>query len=248
MSDTLCDHCSSTLRGAECSSNRASSAHLKASGSYNIKDKKDNPALTVSRPGTWGLIMSFAVIACVFGVAFMGPEESTGQITGGVVPTENYPLRQLQEINLEANNGVTYLSPSDTNQKNKIMNSLINNAKKVYLNKNTEMVQSSGLYKKLDLSECSGGVKVGAFSDEEQESAFESISFKLQSLKNATNKNKIDSIANRALPSNSDVDTLSDNLNLPAPINLESKTKEQTMFCGNSEILSSGNLFLQKDE
>mmetsp|Transcript_23697 Transcript_23697/g.26310 ORF Transcript_23697/g.26310 Transcript_23697/m.26310 type:complete len:161 (-) Transcript_23697:316-798(-) len=160
----------------------------------------------------------------------MGSEESAGQINGGGVSTESYPLRQLEEINLEANNGVTYLSPPDTNQKT-MMNSLINNAKKVYLNRNTEFVESTGLYQKLDLSECGASrMKVDPTTINEDEPAFESIHFKLQSLKNATNKNKIDSVVNRALPFNSDIETSSENMNLPAPINMASKLKEQTMF------------------
>jgi len=52
----------------------------------------------------------------------------------------------------------------------------------------------------------------------------------------------------RALPSYSGEDTKSMK-NLPAPINLvDEKNQEPTLFCGNSEILSQGNLFLQKDE
>ena len=124
LKDTLCNSWSSTLKGAECRNQRPSTIHLKAAGSPLNKNKKSNPAITVNRPGTWGLLMSFAVIAWVFGVALMGPEENTGQVSGGVVPTEGYPLRQLKEINLEANTALNYLAPSESKQ-DKIFNNLI---------------------------------------------------------------------------------------------------------------------------
>ncbi len=63
LKESLCDTCTSNLSGVECSSQRPSTIHKKAANSFKSKEKKSNPAITVSRPGTWGLLMSFAVIA-----------------------------------------------------------------------------------------------------------------------------------------------------------------------------------------
>ena len=122
LKESLCDSCSSSLRGAQCISERPSTLHVKVSEDKNwkIKMKNNIPAISVSRPGTWGLLMSFAVIAWVLGIALISPEDSKSQITGGVVPTDNFPLRQLKEINLEPVNAVAYLNPPDNDQKDNI--------------------------------------------------------------------------------------------------------------------------------
>ena len=123
LKESLWGSCNSNLRGVQCSSEKPSTLHIKASGDKEMKDineKKSISAISVSRPGTWGLLMSFAVIAWVLGVALISPEDSKSQITGGVVPAENFPLRQLREINLEPVNAVAYLNPSDIDNENKI--------------------------------------------------------------------------------------------------------------------------------
>lgn len=120
LKESLCDTCSTNLRGAHCSSHKPSTVNKPAAGSFKVKDKKSNAAITVSRPGTWGLLMSFAVIACVFGVAFLGQEDANGSLQGG----DSLPLRQLKEIDLEPTSLVNYIPSSDVSQK-KMMSELL---------------------------------------------------------------------------------------------------------------------------
>ena len=117
------------------------------------------------------------------------------------------------------------------------------------MNKNTEMVESANLYNKYDITNCgTSRVNVDPTTIIKDEPAFESIHYKLQTLngESSQDKPKNGSVANKILLTNSDEGT--DDGYLPAPLNLAKPPTEQTMFWGNSEILSQGNLFLQKDD
>ncbi|CAI2385556.1 unnamed protein product [Moneuplotes crassus] len=244
LKESLCDTCTKNLSGAQCTPKRPSTVNIKASSSMNFNQKKSNPALTVSRPGAWGLLMSFAVIACVFGVAFMGSENNQRQLTGGFDSGDNYPLRQLKEINIEPTSMMSYISPSDINQK-KTMTNLLSKAKNTYLNRETELVESAALYNKIDFSNCGSKLRVDPSTLVEQQPEFQNINFKLNNLEDQRRSKEAsyDSGMNRALPSSNE------EKNLPAPISLvRNKTEEPTMLCGGSDFLSQGNLFLQKDE
>mmetsp|Transcript_5089 Transcript_5089/g.4877 ORF Transcript_5089/g.4877 Transcript_5089/m.4877 type:complete len:172 (+) Transcript_5089:1177-1692(+) len=171
----------------------------------------------------------------------MGPEDSQAKIPTGVNPSDNFPLRQLKEINLEPRSVINYLNPADVNQK-KIMKDLISKAKRTYLTKDSDLVENAALYQKKDFDSCGSKINIDSGNLAEHTPNFQSINFKLNNQLEAK-KAEYASGASKALPS------ATEGKNLPAPIGLvEDTSEEPTMLCGASDFLSKGNLFLQKDE
>lgn len=78
-------------------SQKPSTLGKKATALPNITNKnKKIPFMTVQRPGAWGLLMSFAVIACVLSVAFMDGSSNSSPI-GGLPANHDYsPPRYLR--------------------------------------------------------------------------------------------------------------------------------------------------------
>lgn len=127
------------------------------------------------------------------------------------------------------------------------------NAREIYLNRNTDEVNTTPLYKKVDFSNCRHSapkyrnqatlnkeVKIGS----EIQPSYEGIRYKIKALKDikAEKLQKGDQ--------NEDVPSLSVNSeNLPATITqvIRSQDNTPTLYCGASELLSDGKFFIQKD-
>ena len=75
LKDTLCSDCKLNLRGKQSPATRPSTLNMKAAS--DLKEKKKNPGITISRPGAWGIVMSFAVIACIFTATFVNMDSQT---------------------------------------------------------------------------------------------------------------------------------------------------------------------------
>ena len=98
LKDTLCQDCCSKLKGTPAPEACQSTLNIKKSGASKPKSKKKTPGIVVRRPGSWGLLMSFAVIAWVLSVAFMSVKEShTSEMGTSDVGTELMNSRYLRE-------------------------------------------------------------------------------------------------------------------------------------------------------
>ena len=125
LKDTLCDTCCTKLKGATLQKEAPSTLGIKPSKGPKVTPKKNNPGIVVSRPGTWGLLMSFAVIACVFSVAFLNVNESS-RSERGPIGTELIHSRYLREDPELYNDLVREISEDDEE--------LLNNLPDVYSN------------------------------------------------------------------------------------------------------------------
>lgn len=95
LKDTLCGNCCSKLKGAQLVENqKPSTTHKKAAGGNLTLNRRGNSAITISRPGTWGIFMSIAVIACVLSVAFFDINGGPAAI-GGVPATQGQAKRRF---------------------------------------------------------------------------------------------------------------------------------------------------------
>lgn len=97
LKGTLCDGCSANIKGATWQNAKPSTLGLKPAGAAQSKEKRPNPGIVISRPGTWGLLMSFAVIACVLSVAFLDFNKTERGISGVPASENLMNARYLRE-------------------------------------------------------------------------------------------------------------------------------------------------------
>lgn len=92
LKETLCDSCCGKLKGAKHSehSQKPSTLSKNTATLPHISNRnKKNSSMTIHRPGAWGLLMSFAVIACVLSVAFLDGNGGNSSI-GGLPASQDY--------------------------------------------------------------------------------------------------------------------------------------------------------------
>jgi hypothetical protein len=104
----------------------------------------------------------------------------------------------------------------------------------MFLNKDTDIVEKNALFKTLDMEECYK-------NSQSMSGAYNSIQDKIRSIKNSTLPTKKQKLENEAKSE--------DSYNVPATIQQVAflESKDPTVYCANSELLSDGNLRFDKD-
>lgn len=97
LKDTLCSDCKLSLKGNQSPALKPSTINMKAASDF--KEKKKNPGITITRPGAWGIVMSFAVIACLFTASFVNLDNQNDPNFAALAETKmSDPIRYLKSF------------------------------------------------------------------------------------------------------------------------------------------------------
>jgi hypothetical protein len=108
LKDTLCSDCKHSLRGKPNPTVRPTTIHTKAA--CDTKEKRKNPGITITRPGAWGIVMSFAVMACIFTAAFVNMDTQSDPAYSALPETKiSDPIRYLKSFD-DTDNALALIS------------------------------------------------------------------------------------------------------------------------------------------
>lgn len=97
LKDTLCSDCKLNLKGKQSPTLKPSTINMEAASDF--KEKKKTAGITITRPGAWGIVMSFAVIACLFTASFVNLDNQNDPNFTAIPETKlSDPIRYLKSF------------------------------------------------------------------------------------------------------------------------------------------------------